>query len=119
MHTIKKANRIFILICLSLLPNLCFGQNNQIKGWSAVEYGMEISEKWKIDLSQHYRLKEDLKIVDSYITESEVFFKPTNKLILSGQLRYYRRNDNNGGIQGFENMIRYRFGIEKKLHQIN
>ena len=35
---------------------------------------------------------------------------------MSGQLRYYSRNDNNGGIQGFENMMRYRFGIEKKFN---
>ena len=115
MDIIKVYNRLFILTCFFLVSNFCMGQKNEIKGWSAIEYGVEISEKWKIDLSQHYRLKEDLKIIDSYITESEIFFKPTNKLILSGQLRYYRRNDNNGEIQGFENMMRYRFGVEKKI----
>ena len=116
MDIIKVYNRLFILTCFFSVSNFCVGQKNEIKGWSAIEYGVEISEKWKIDLSQHYRLKEDLKIIDSYITESEIFFKPTNKLILSGQLRYYRRNDNNGEIQGFENMMRYRFGIEKKFN---
>ena len=70
---------------------------------------------WKVDLSQHFRLKEDLNEVDSYITESEISYKPIKKLTLSGQLRYYSRNDNNGGIQGYENMIRYRFGVEKKF----
>jgi hypothetical protein len=70
---------------------------------------------WNIDFSQHFRLKEDLKEVDSYITESEISYKPIKKLTLSGQLRYYSRNDNNGGIQGYENMIRYRFGVEKKF----
>ena len=116
MDIIKVYNRLFILTCFFSVSNFCMGQKNEIKGWSAIEYGVEISEKWKIDLSQHYRLKEDLKIIDSYITESEIFFKPTNKLILSGQLRYYRRNDNNGEIQGFENMMRYRFAIEKKFN---
>ncbi len=115
MDIIKVYNRLFILTCFFSVSNFCMGQKNEIKGWSAIEYGVEISEKWKIDLSQHYRLKEDLKVIDSYITESEIFFKPTNKLILSGQLRYYRRNDNNGEIQGFENMMRYRFGVEKKI----
>ena len=43
------------------------------------------------------------------------YYKPIKKLTLSGQLRYYNRNDNNGGIQGYENMIRYRFGVEKKF----
>ena len=30
-------------------------------------------------------------------------------------MRYYYRNDNKGGIQGFENMLRYRLGLEKKF----
>ena len=61
-------------------------------------------------------MKEDLSVIDTYITESDISFEPIKKLIFLGQLRYYSRNDNFGGIQGFENMMRYRFGIEKKLN---
>ena len=32
----------------------------------------------KIDLSQHFRLKEDLNVVDTYITESEISYEPIN-----------------------------------------
>ena len=31
-------------------------------------------------------------------------------------MRYYFKNDNSGDIQGFENLYRYRFGIEKKFN---
>ena len=115
MFIIKRLNQFFIFFLLILQSNFCFAQSSELKGWSSVEYGFDINEILKINLSQHFRLKEDLNVIDTYITESEISFEPINKLTLLGQLRYYSRNDNFGGIQGFENMMRYRFGIEKKL----
>ena len=112
MFIIRRLNQFFIFI---LISNFCFAQSSELKGWSSVEYGFDINEILKINLSQHFRLKEDLNVIDTYITESEISLEPINKLTLLGQLRYYSRNDNFGGIQGFENMMRYRFGIEKKL----
>ena len=115
MFIIRRLNQFFIFFLLILQSNFCFAQSSELKGWSSVEYGFDINEILKINLSQHFRLKEDLNVIDTYITESEISFEPINKLTLLGQLRYYSRNDNFGGIQGFENMMRYRFGIEKKL----
>ena len=115
MFIIKRLNQFFIFFLLILQSNFCSAQSSELKGWSSVEYGFDINEILKINLSQHFRLKEDLNVIDTYITESEISFEPINKLTLLGQLRYYSRNDNFGGIQGFENMMRYRFGIEKKL----
>ena len=115
MFITRRTIHFFILIFPILLSNNSFGQTNEFNGWSSVQYGIEINDLWKVNLKQHFRLKEDLNEVDSYITESEISYKPIKKLILSGQLRYYNRNDNNGGIQGYENMIRYRFGVEKKF----
>ena len=115
MFIIRRLNQFFIFFLLVLQSNFCFAQSSELKGWSSVEYGFDINEILKINLSQHFRLKEDLNVIDTYITESEISFEPLNKLTLLGQLRYYSRNDNFGGIQGFENMMRYRFGVEKKL----
>ena len=98
MFITRRTIHFFILIFPVLLSNNSFGQTNEFKGWSSVQYGIEINDLWKVDLRQHFRLKEDLNEVDSYITESEISYKPIKKLILSGQLRYYNRNDNNGGI---------------------
>ena len=116
MFIIKGATKFLALIFFIMLSNFSLAQSNELKGWSSVEYGFEINDLLKIDLSQHFRLKEDLNVVDTYITESEISYEPINKLTLLGQLRYYSRNDNSGGIQGFENMMRYRFGIEKKFN---
>ena len=116
MFIIKVLNQIFIFFVLILLSNFCFAQSSELKGWSSVEYGFDINEVLKINLSQHFRLKEDLSVIDTYITESDISFEPIKKLTFLGQLRYYSKNDNSGGIRGFENMMRYRFGIEKKLN---
>ena len=116
MFIIKGATKFLALIFFIILSNFSLAQSNELKGWSSVEYGFEINDLLKIDLSQHFRLKEDLNVVDTYITESEISYEPINKLTLLGQLRYYSRNDNSGGIQGFENMMRYRLGIEKKFN---
>ena len=115
MFITDRVRQFLIFLYVILINNFCFAQPSELKGWSSVEYGFEINENLKIDLSQHFRLKEDLNVIDTYITESEISLEPINKLTLLGQLRYYSRNDNFGGIQGFENMMRYRFGIEKKL----
>jgi len=116
MFITKVASQFFIIILFILLSNFSLAQSNELKGWSSVEYGLKIKDLLKIDLSQHFRLKEDLNVIDTYITESEISYEPINKLTLLGQLRYYFRNDNSGGIQGFENMMRYRFGVEKKIN---
>ncbi|MCH1444407.1 MAG: DUF2490 domain-containing protein [Flavobacteriaceae bacterium] len=116
MFITKVASQFFIIILFILLSNFSIAQSNELKGWSSVEYGFKIKDLLKIDLSQHFRLKEDLNVIDTYITESEISYEPINKLTLLGQLRYYFRNDNSGGIQGFENMMRYRFGVEKKIN---
>jgi len=115
MYTTRKSIHFGGFLFILMLSNICLAQSNELKGWSSVEYGVELSDRFKIDLSQHFRLKEDLNVVDTYITESEISYKPIKKLILLGQLRYYSRNDNNGGIQGYENMMRYRLGVEKKF----
>ena len=58
--------------------------------------------------------KKDLSLVDNIITQTEFYYKPAKRWKLAAQFRYNYRNDTNGGIQGFENMLRYRLGVEKK-----
>ena len=90
-------------------------QESEIKSWSTIEYGLTLNKKWSLDLSQHLRFKENLAVIDNHITQTEIYYKPAKRWKISAQMRYYYRNDNKGGIQGFENMLRYRFGLEKKF----
>ena len=87
MSIIKVLNQFYIFFFIILLSNFCFAQSSELKGWSSVEYGFEIDESLKIDLSQHFRLKEDLNVVDTYITESEISYEPINDLKLLGLIK--------------------------------
>ena len=116
MFIIRFKKRLLLFIIFSFHNTQTYSQTNQYKGWSEFEYSFNLDKKWSLALSQHFRLKEDFRIVDTYITESDIEFIPFKKIKFSGQLRYYYRNDNSGGIQGFENMFRYRIGVEKKIN---
>lgn len=111
----KIKRHFFILLFFMIYSAVLFGQKNEFKFWNTIEYGMRINHKWKVDFSQHMRLKENLSAVDNYITQFNVAFKPWNKWKLSAQFRYYRDNDNNGNNQGFDNLFRCRIGIEKQF----
>lgn len=116
MNTINYKKIVFILFIISFFISPVFSQDNDFRAWSEIEYNLDIDERISITFSQHFRLKEDLNTVDSYITESEIIYSPLKKIKLLGQLRYHYKNENSGGLEGFENLYRYRFGIEKKFN---
>ena len=116
MLIINSKKIVCVLFTLFFFFSSAYSQDNEFRGWSEIEYNIDIDERISLAFSQHFRLKEDLNTVDSYITESEITYSPLKKIKLSGQLRYYFKNDNSGDIQGFENLYRYRFGIEKKFN---
>jgi len=51
MFITRRTIHFFILIFPVLLSNNSFGQTNEFKGWSSVQYGIEINDLWKVDLS--------------------------------------------------------------------
>ena len=116
MNTIKYKRVVFLLFIISYFSSPVFSQDNDFRAWSEIEYNLYIDERISVAFSQHFRLKEDLNIVDSYITESEITYSPLKKIKLTGQLRYHYKNENIEGIQGFENLYRYRIGIDKKFN---
>ena len=90
-------------------------QENSSKLWTSVEYKTQLNKRWDAEFAQLFRMKDNLDNVDSHITEAAFFYSPKKRWKIGGELRYQYRNDTKGGIQGFENMIRYRFNLEKKF----
>ena len=90
MFIIKGLNQFFIFFVFTLISNLCFAQSSELKGWSSIEYGFDINEILKINLSQHFRLKDELNVIDTYITESEISYEPIDKLRLLGILLFFK-----------------------------
>ena len=116
MLIIDTKRIVYLLFIILFFLSSVYPQDNDFRGWSEIEYNIDIDSNISLALSQHFRLKEDLNIVDSFITESEITYSPLKKIKLTGQLRYHYKNENIEGIQGFENLYRYRFGIEKKFN---
>ena len=50
----------------------------------------------------HYRLKEDLSLVDNIITQPNCTTNLPQAVELAAQFHYNYRNDTNGGIQGLK-----------------
>ena len=88
---------------------------NESKFWSSASYKYQAKERVSFSFSQLYRLKEDLNAVDSYITELSSEYEVSQNLNFEIELRYYSKNDNKGKVQGFENLWRYRFALEKEI----
>jgi hypothetical protein len=88
---------------------------NESKFWSSASYKYQAKERVSFSFSQLYRLKEDLNAVDSYITELSSDYEVSKNLNFEIELRYYSKNDNKGKVQGFENLWRYRFALEKEI----
>ena len=69
MLIIKQKKLIYFILFLALFVSPLYSQDNELRGWSQIQYSIDIYKKWSLDLSQHFRLKEDFNIVDSYITD--------------------------------------------------
>ena len=82
---------------------------------TSVEYQWRIGKRWRVDLGQHIRFKQEFRALDHFITQSDISYTPWKRWRLSAQIRYYRQNDNQGARQGYDNLFRYRIGIEKRF----
>tara|TARA_B100001059_G_C17817761_1_gene576330 strand:- start:77 stop:817 length:741 start_codon:yes stop_codon:yes gene_type:complete len=113
--SLKMANKSLYFL-LILYSNYILSQEiTESKFWSSASYKYQSSEKLSFSISQLYRVKDDLKAVDSYISEISSDYVLSKDLNFEIELRYYSKNDNKGSVQGFENLWRYRLALEKEL----
>ena len=80
MLIIDSKKNFHLLFIMLFFFSSVYSQNNDFRGWSEIEYNLDINNNISLALSQHFRLKEDLNTVDSYITESEITYSPMKKL---------------------------------------
>lgn len=112
--------------CIALFVGIlsvgfAFGQNtsnsDDLETWTSVKLRYKASKKWAFELQEQLRLKENSSVTDQYFTQLTTRYKLTKNLSLGAGLRYIKRNDTQGKIQGFENHIRYHFDLGYK-HKI-
>ena len=67
MLIINSKKIVCILFTGFFFFSSAYSQDNDFRGWSEIEYNLDINERISLAFSQHFRLKEDLNTVDSYI----------------------------------------------------
>lgn len=111
-------NRFQQRLLISLLVfvvQVAFSQTDKdLASWTSVELGYELDSKWKLGLEGQFRLKDDLEAIDEYFGEFTVNREVFKGFNLRFALRYIRRNDNRGNIQGYENRFRYHIDARYK-----
>lgn len=117
MMNVKK-----ILLGLSLLlffsQHFLWSQASDFETWSAIGLEVEATEKLSFGLEQHLRLKTNSSEIDTYFTQLEGSYSLFKGFDIGGGLRYIRKNDTKGKIQGYENHFRFQTDANYK-HKIN
>ena len=65
MLIINLKKIVYILFIVLFLFSSVYSQDDDFRGWSEIEYNLDIDERISLAFSQHFRLKEDLNTIDS------------------------------------------------------
>lgn len=109
--------KTYLSLLLSIMfASVSFAQtgSDDMETWTSVRLRYKASKKWSFELQEQFRLKENSSVTDQYFTQLTSKYKLTKKLALGLGLRYIKRNDNQGKIQGFEDHFRYHFDLSFK-----
>ena len=109
--------KTYLSLLLSIMfASVTFAQtgSDDMETWTSVRLRYKASKKWSFELQEQLRLKENSSVTDQYFTQLTSKYRLTKKLALGLGLRYIKRNDNQGGIQGFEDHFRYHFDLSFK-----
>lgn len=117
----KKILLLNILLFSVFFMGITNAQTEGEKDWASwniigIEY--KLNKKWSFELEEQLRLKENISVIDNYFTQLSAEYKLFKNFKLGGGLRYIRKNDNQGNIQGYENHFRFNLDATYK-HKIN
>ena len=106
--------RFFLVLLFSIVQN-SYAQNlSDTEGWSSIEVGLNISNKLSFSVSEHLRYRNNISTMSSYFTQLETSYEIFKDFNLGGGVRFIRKNDDVGNIQGLETHFRYQFEINYK-----
>ncbi|GAA3650572.1 DUF2490 domain-containing protein [Flavivirga jejuensis] len=91
---------------------------NDLASWNTIAIKYKLNKKWSFGLEEQLRLKSNVSEIDNYFTQLNAEYEIFNNFELGGGLRYVRKNDNQGNVQGYENHFRFNIDASYK-HKIN
>lgn len=107
MRTIKT---VFTIVFIGFFHGITFTQvERDLASWNSLELGYELDKNWDLGLEGQFRFKENFQAVDEYFGEFTINRKLIKGFDVRLGLRFIRRNDNQGRVQGYENRFRYHF----------
>lgn len=121
--TIKKiANTVIILaVFLGVFTNYAQGEYIEVRDletWSSIHLKYKVNKKWKMALQGQLRMDNNSSEVSQYFGQFRAIYSPFKHFDFAGAIRYIKKNDNTGNIQGYEDHFRYQLdGIVK--HKVN
>ncbi|AWW00183.1 DUF2490 domain-containing protein [Arcticibacterium luteifluviistationis] len=115
---------LLTLFSCTVLPVTLMAQSDEtarsqdLETWSGLELEYEITPKLSVSLEPQLRLKENSSVIDTYFGELSGKYDLWKGFSLGAGVRFIKKNDTNGNIQGYENHLRYQFDASYK-HSID
>lgn len=107
-----------ILILLAMLCTFyTYAQDGEyltvrdLESWSIVSLKYKVKPNLSFAVQEQLRLKNNSSQLDASVTELNTGFGLIDNIYGAIGLRYYRENDTQGDVQGFENHIRVHFDL--------
>ncbi|SDW19802.1 Protein of unknown function [Lutibacter oricola] len=91
---------------------------NDLENWNSVNIKYKLNKKWSFDAEAQLRLKEDISEISEYLGELNAQYSISKSFKLGAGVRYIKKNDNTGNIQGYEDYFRFHVDASYK-HKIN
>lgn len=110
----RRAIQWVVFLVLGLLAGRqAYGQDSattdtsDLEGWTSAELEYEHNQQWMFSAEEQLRLKSDVSEVDRHFSQLGVRFDAPRGVSFDGGIRFIRRNDTRGKIQGYESERRY------------
>ncbi|MDO6738130.1 DUF2490 domain-containing protein [Wenyingzhuangia sp. 2_MG-2023] len=114
--------KILFLAMVLFVSTWSYGQETivvrDLETWSSLNLKYKINKKWAMALQGQLRLENNSSEVNQYFGQVDLEYSPFKHFELAGAIRYIKKNDNTGNVQGYENHFRYQLDGTYK-HKLN
>ncbi|MGI9532647.1 DUF2490 domain-containing protein [Lutimonas sp.] len=117
----NHANQIGgIILALIFWGQVSWAQEDRrdFESWTSAELRYKPTKRWKTGMELQMRLKENSSEIDGYFAELTGGYEIFKNFDVGLGLRFIRKNDNTGAVQGYENHGRIHADASYK-HKIN
>jgi opacity protein-like surface antigen len=110
---IMKSKILFIALLFMAFMSKTNAQSvRDFETWNAASIKYDLNKKIDLSFETQWRLKENSSVTDAYFFELGGQYSLIKKLRLGANIRYIRKNDNKGAVQGYDNFLRFNIDLK-------